>query len=250
MKFNPRIKKIIKKTTPNFILNIYREAIINKKLKIISKLSREEKISYIYKNNIWGEDEDKNFSSGTGAHNPNIINPYIEVVKEFLKKKHMPTLTDCGCGDFNVGKNFLSLSKKYYAIDIFQDIIDLNKSKFNYKNIEFLKLDIVEDNIPSADICIVRQVLQHFSNQDIFSFIKNIKNKFKFLLITEHLPDGKFKSNIDMQTSFIVRSRFNSGVLLHEKPFEIKFKQMNELQRLRVSTAPYKGVISTILYEF
>ena len=86
MKFNPRIKKIIKKTTPNFILNIYREAIINKKLKIISKLSREEKFSYIYKNNIWGEDEDKNFSSGTGAHNPNIINPYIEVVKEFLKK--------------------------------------------------------------------------------------------------------------------------------------------------------------------
>ena len=160
----------------------------------------------------------------------------------------MPTLTDCGCGDFNVGKNFLSLSKKYYAIDIFQDIIDLNKSKFNYKNIEFLKLDIVEDNIPSADICIVRQVLQHFSNQDIFSFIKNIKNKFKFLLITEHLPDGKFKSNIDMQTSFIVRTRFNSGVLLHEKPFEIKFKQMNEL--LRVSAAPYKGVISTILYEF
>ena len=219
MKFNPRIKKIIKKTIPNFILNIYREAIINKKLKIISKLSREEKFSYIYKNNIWGEDEDKNFSSGTGARNPDIINPYIEVVKEFLKKKHMPTLTDCGCGDFNVGKN-----------------------------IEFLKLDIVKDNIPSADICIVRQVLQHFSNQDIFSFIKNIKNKFKFLLITEHLPDGKFKSNIDMQTSFIVRTRFNSGVLLHEKPFEIKFKQMNEL--LRVSAAPYKGVISTILYEF
>ena len=87
MKFNPRIKKIIKKTNPNFILNIYREAIINKKLKIISKLSREEKFSYIYKNNIWEENEDKSFSSGTGAHNLNIINPYIEVVKEFLKKK-------------------------------------------------------------------------------------------------------------------------------------------------------------------
>ena len=34
------------------------------------------------------------------------------------------------------------------------------------------------------------------------------------------------------------------------KPFEIKFKQMNELQRLRISADPYKGVISTILYEF
>ncbi len=246
IKINPIIKKIIKKTTPNFILNIYRKVIFNKKLKHISKLNREEKFSYIYNNNMWGGD--KNFNSGSGSHNPNIINPYLKVIKEFLKKQHMPTLVDCGCGDFNVGKNFLSLSKKYYAIDIFQNIIDLNKSKFNYQNLEFLKLDIVEDNIPSGDVCIVRQILQHLSNQDIFSFINNIKNKFKFLLVTEHLPDGQFRSNVDMKTSFSIRPIFNSGVLLHEKPFEIRYKQMNEL--LRVSAAPERGIISTILYEF
>ena len=245
MKINLRIKKIVKKNTPDFILNIYRKSILKKKIENISKLSREEKFSYIYKNNIWGGRE--NFNSGDGSHNPNIIQPYIEIVKKFLEKNDKPTLIDCGCGDFNVGKNFLSSSKKYYAIDIFQDIIDLNKSKFKHENLQFLKLDIVEDNIPSGDVCIVRQTLQHLSNQDIHSFLKNIKNKFKFLLVTEHLPDGKFKSNIDMKTSFLIRPLFNSGILLHEKPFEIKFKHMDEL--LRVSAAPDEGVISTILYE-
>ena len=63
------------------------EKVLNKanKLKHISKLNREEKFSYIYNNNIWGGD--KNFNSGSGSHNPNIINPYIKVIKEFLKKQ-------------------------------------------------------------------------------------------------------------------------------------------------------------------
>ena len=39
---------------------------------------------------------------------------------------------------------------------------------------------------------LVRQVLQHLSNNDIKLFLKNIKYKCKFLIVTEHYTSKKF----------------------------------------------------------
>ena len=73
-------------------------------------------------------------------------------------------------------------------------MIEQNKKKFFALNVDFRVLDIARDALPSGDICFVRQVLQHLSNFHIQEFLKLMSDKYKYLVITEHLPDksGKF----------------------------------------------------------
>ena len=47
----------------------------------MKNLTLSQKFDYIYKNKFWGPSIDKKFYSGVGSHDPKIINPYIEVVK-------------------------------------------------------------------------------------------------------------------------------------------------------------------------
>ena len=151
-----------------------------------------------------------------------------------------------GCGDFNVGSQLLHLSKQYYAIDIVKSLIDTNKLKFKKDNLIFSNLDISIDNLPSGDVCLVRQVLTHLSNAEIKSFIKNIRNKYKFLVVTENIPEESFEPNLDMETNFSTRHWFNSGVVLHEYPFNLKIKESNII--LKVPAFPALGLIQTIVY--
>jgi len=240
------IRKIIKKIIPNFIISFCKRKILNNEIKFYKKLNIESKFTHIYKNNIWGKNLENKFYSGSGAHNPRIIQPYIKSVKELLSQEELPTIIDLGCGDFNTGSNFVEKAKKYYAVDVFEDLIKLNKEKFRYSNLEFIKKDITKDDLPNGDFCIIRQVLQHLSNEDIILFLKNINNKYKFLIVTEHIPNGKFKSNIDMETSHSTRITLNSGVVLHDPPFNLNCKKMEEV--LNIGDVLNEGNISTILY--
>ncbi|MDG1110691.1 MAG: class I SAM-dependent methyltransferase, partial [Polaribacter sp.] len=121
----------------------------------------------IYEMKLWGNNNSK-FYSGEGSHHPKIIEPYITVVSAFLKSFKQPlVICDLGCGDFNVGKHFIRYVKKYIAIDIVSSLIDFNSKIYNNDNLEFHCLDISKDNLPQADCVIIRQVLQHLSNNEV-----------------------------------------------------------------------------------
>jgi hypothetical protein len=95
---------------------------------------------------------------------------------------------DLGCGDFNVGKNFVSYCSKYIACDISSVILSRNQQLYKFENVEFRQLDLAVDELPIGDIAIVRQVLQHLSNADIANFVRRINahKPYKYVLITEH----------------------------------------------------------------
>lgn len=209
-------------------------------------LDNDKTFKKIYTNKTWGYNKSFKYYSGTGSHKKTIIKPYIEIIKIFLKEKKISSVIDFGCGDFNVGKNFVNNVKKYYAYDIFDDLIRYNKKKFIYKNLIFKKKDLTKDNIPKVDLILVRQVLQHLSNKDIKNFIDNIKNKAKYLIITEHLPNNKFfVPNYDKPKGEGLR--YNSGVILHEPPFKLNFKNIKQL--LSINAKPDSGKILTTLYQ-
>jgi hypothetical protein len=245
------LKKFLKKIIPKVALNTYRkirrEANYKKTCSIMNNLTLSQKFDYIYKNKFWGSDVNKKFYSGGGSHNPKIINPYIEVIKKFLTKLSSPVVVDLGCGDFNIGSQIFQLTKKYYGIDIVEDLINFNNINFKNENLVFSKLDITSDFLPKADVCLVRQVLQHLSNKNIYSFIKNINEKYKFLIVTEHLPRDNFKANYNIETNSDTRLLFNSGVILHKPPFNLKFKSFEIL--LKVNDDRDNSITETILYK-
>ncbi len=225
-------------------------------------MEHSEIFDKIYLDKIWGECSEGSANSGAGSHLPYIIEPYIRVVKLFLSKVKPSVVVDLGCGDFNVGRNFTTYTKKYLACDVSSVIIDNNKSKYeNFDNVDFQYIDICKDKLPEGEIAFVRQVLQHLSNKAIKNFVNyiNVHKPFKHLLVTEHLSTSDLMiPNINKPSGSRIRTRFNSGVILHKKPFLISCKSYEVLLDIPVSlknplsskNSNPDSKITTILYSF
>ena len=206
----------------------------------------KDAMEQIYKMKLWGNNQAE-FYSGNGSHDPNIINPYIKAVTSFLTSFKEPiTVCDLGCGDFNVGKELIAHTKKYVAIDIVPDLIRYNKENFKAENLEFHCFDIAKEELPKADCVILRQVLQHLSNFEIQQIVNKLSN-YKYIILTEHLPEGNFEPNKDIISGQGIRLKKQSGVNLLAQPFNLKVKEAKLL--LPINLANSKGVIITWQYK-
>lgn len=199
----------------------------------------------IYEQNLWGGDT-SDFYSGDGSHLPEIVVPYIDVVTSFLRSfEHPISVCDLGCGDFNVGEELVQHTKKYIAIDIVKNLIEHNKEKFKDDRLEFQCLDIAIDDFPSADCTLIRQVLQHLSNDEVQRILNKL-GEFKYIIVTEHLPEGDFTPNQDIISGQGIRLKKQSGINITASPFYFKVKE--EKQLLSIHLNDCKGVIVTTLY--
>lgn len=200
----------------------------------------------IYKMKLWGTNNDS-FYSGFGSHDTKIVTPYLEVVKLFLSSFEEPLVVcDLGCGDFNVGKELVKYTKKYIAVDIVSDLITYNRERFKQENLEFYCLDIAVDNLPVGDCVLVRQVLQHLSNEEVKNVVSKL-SEFKYIVLTEHLPNGNFEANKDIISGQGIRLKKKSGVNLLLPPFHLKVKQEKEL--LSILLEGNKGRVVTTIYQ-
>ncbi|QOD61758.1 class I SAM-dependent methyltransferase [Polaribacter haliotis] len=218
----------------------------NKNKKLKKPWPTKNAMEQVYEMKLWG-DNNTDFYSGDGSHNSAILAPYITVVKSFLKSfEKKLIICDLGCGDFNVGKELVQFSKKYFAIDIVENLIHRNKVKFNAENLEFHCLDISKDKLPSGDCIILRQVLQHLSNGEVSRILTKFSN-FKYIILTEHLPNADFIPNKDIISGQGIRLKKQSGLNILMPPFNLKVKE--EEQLLSTVLKDSKGVIVTTLYQ-
>lgn len=200
----------------------------------------------IYNQKLWGG-KCFDFYSGDGSHRTEIVQPYLDAVISFLSSHNNSLIVcDLGCGDFNIGKHLVEHTKHYIAIDIVEELIERNKTMFKAKNLESQCLDISKDELPAADCIILRQVLQHLSNDEILNAIEKLNN-YKYIILTEHLPVGDFEPNKDKIASQGIRIKQNSGVDLTEAPFNLRFKEEKVL--VETILEKNKGRIKTILYK-
>ncbi|MEM0518147.1 class I SAM-dependent methyltransferase [Aequorivita flava] len=200
----------------------------------------------VYKKNLWGGDN-ADFYSGEGSHLPAIVNRYIETVTAFFTSSKPPlTVCDLGCGDFNVGKELVKHTKKYIAIDIVPSLIARNQQLFNAPNLEFHCLDIATAPLPRADCAILRQVLQHLSNAEIQSIVNKLA-AYKYVILTEHIPEGDFIPNKDIISGQGNRLKVQSGVNLLAPPFNLKVQEEKQLSKVVLNDG--KGIIVTWLFK-
>jgi|TARA_B110000259_G_scaffold188090_1_gene244884 SAM-dependent methyltransferase len=200
----------------------------------------------VYAMKLWGDNK-SDFYSGDGSHDPEIVKPYLDSVISFLTSFPKPLVVcDFGCGDFNVGKEFVKYSQNYIAVDIVVDLINRNKEKFKAENLVFQCLDIAVDDLPQADCVLIRQVLQHLSNAEIQQIVLKL-NVFKYVILTEHLPEGEFVPNKEIISGQGIRLKKKSGLNLLIDPFNLKVKSNKEL--LSISLGNESGIIVTTLYQ-
>lgn len=148
----------------------------------------EEAFTYIYNEKIWGVDQYGNGTSGSGSA-VQAAAPYIDFLKKFLKKYEVKSVVDFGCGDWSFSQYIDWSGISYTGYDVVKEVIERNNNKFAYGDCVFIHADGIQINLPSADLLICKDVLQHLSNDSISAFLKQCK-KFKYCLITNDINDG------------------------------------------------------------
>ena len=208
----------------------------------LQRMSRKETFQDIYKNDRWGyvryEAAPCDFYSGPGSYADELVNPYVALVKKLISEKEIKTIADLGCGDFNVGSRIAPLVVDYTGCDIVPELIERNKEKFGNNRCKFVCLDIVEDDLPSADLCLIREVFQHLSNKEVMKVLPKLR-QYKFVLVTETIKSSEEGFNKDIPHGS------HRGVSLEHSPF-----CMTGTEMLRLTHPVDKGcVVVSTLYK-
>ena len=183
------------------------------------KLSVAQAFQTIYRTKAWGGRE-RIFSSGDGSRGL-VADKYCEWVIRFIKENHIQHVVDLGCGDFVVGQTIVdSTAICYTGIDIVPDLIAYLKRTVHNSRVSFECCDIINDPLPKADLYLIRQVLQHLSNEQIAKVLRNLESASQ-ILISEDVPIRPKTINRDKAHGPDVRSFYGSGVYIDEPPFSM-----------------------------
>ena len=163
----------------------------------------EEIFTNIYENNAWGNNNNSEYagSSGPGSEIYYNENTYVPFLKKFIIDNNIKTIVDLGCGDFKCGNLIYDdLDITYTGYDAYKKIIDYN-SRQDSSKYSFLHLDFYNnrENIINGDLCILKDVVMHWSVDNIYTFLDYLveNKKFKYILICN--CSHQTQDNIDIQ---------------------------------------------------
>jgi len=139
----------------------------------------------IYRYNAWGN------GSGTGSIYEN-CKIYMQYLQTFLKHNNIKSVCDAGCGDWQFSKHMNWEGIEYIGLDVSNIVLE-NAKKHTAQNIKFLELNALDDELPKADLLIMKDVIQHWSNQDIIDFLPKLSD-YDYCLITNGFPNESMKS--------------------------------------------------------
>jgi len=144
-------------------------------------MSYKDTFTNIYENNGFGSEESKS-GPGSTLEETKMLR---EKIKDLVKEKNIKSVVDIPCGDFNWMKEIVSSFESYIGGDIVEEAIKINNENYGDLNTKFIEFDLINDNIPDADLLIVRDVIGHLPLSDGEKVIKNIlKSNCKYLLST------------------------------------------------------------------
>jgi SAM-dependent methyltransferase len=221
------------------------------RLRMNPSQERQDIFSEIYSHKLWGGDSNSKFFSGVGSRGgaaATYADRMAGLLRDYIKQVGRPiTIVDLGCGDFQVGQALLELLPEvsYVGCDIVPELIEFNNKTYKKDGIQFRTLDIVTDDLPKGDVCLVRQVLQHLSNADISAFLQ--KQKYSRLYVTEGQPSEILgPPNPDKLAGADVRFDWRSGrgrgVELDKSPFNYQVSEV-----FRAKAPPHEVIVTHLV---
>ncbi len=189
---------------------------------------REQLFAAVYETNGWGRSP-----SGARYYSdspPEASAAYSRFVGEFLATHDVKTVVDLGCGDFEAAQAIDLGSSRYIGVDIYGDLIDHNRALYGIYGYEFIRADIVEDDLPAGDLCLVALTLYIMSFADVQRVIEKLR-QYQFVLITDGQPEIEpvARRNIDKPTDKYTRQDyFENGFWLELEPFSLPVEVVHD----------------------
>jgi hypothetical protein len=115
------------------------------------------------------------------------------------------------------------------GVDVVPDLIAYNRSRFGGPQVEFRCANLIDDELPDGDLCMIRQVLQHLTNAEILSVLAKCA-KYRDVLVTEEVFTKRgSRPNLEITHGPDNRASDKSGVFLHLPPFGFKTTTILEI---------------------
>jgi hypothetical protein len=145
-------------------------------------MTHEQIFTDIYRREYWGSNAHPLYRGSSGSGSSIDFNrPYIDWLRSFLIEHKIRTVVDVGCGDFRCGPAIYNgLDIDYVGYDVYADLIAANQRDFAY---HFEKRDCFVDRDLTGDLCILKDVLQHWSTAEIYDFLNSLVGRFRFIVI-------------------------------------------------------------------
>lgn len=168
-------------------------------LNIIAETDNHEAVfTNIYNTCIWGKNNQGEGHSGGGSELKN-CREYIDYLQNFMKTHNIKTVVDAGCGDWEFSQYIDWTNIQYTGYDVVKHVIEKNQKKFGSSNITFMHDNLINANLPCADLLLCKHVLQHLRNEDILAFLPQLK-KFKYCILVNQVdPDTLSSNNEDIE---------------------------------------------------
>jgi SAM-dependent methyltransferase len=161
----------------------------------------------IYRSGAWGEGE--SFDSGSGSRGA-AATEYAGFIRRLIRTEGARSIVDVGCGDFRVAAQFVDDVESYVGVDVVEHLVSRNNDKHARGGVSFACLDASKSELPGADICLVRQVLQHLSNAQIHGILDRCR-KFPMVVITEHWASQESATTANLDKPHGPDTRLDKG---------------------------------------
>lgn len=145
----------------------------------------------IYDHNKWGH------GSGAGSL-PRHTRGYVGMLQDFIRDHDVGTVVDLGCGDWQFSRFIDWDGVRYHGLDLVRSVIDRNKERYAGRNIEFRLFSGDFDDLPEGDLLLAKDVLQHWSNESVRTFLPVLK-RYRYSLITNCVDPRGETENIDIE---------------------------------------------------
>jgi len=132
--------------------------------------STEQIFTRIFETNAWAG-KDSVSGSGSDTYQTEII---VKELAVLFVDYRISSVLDIPCGDFHWMKNVDLGGVDYKGADIVRDLIQQNTRRYGRDSIQFKRLDLIGDMLPTADLILCRDCLVHFSFADVFRALNNV----------------------------------------------------------------------------
>ncbi len=142
----------------------------------------QEVFTHILKNRVWGGPNGESVS-GTGSTVLHTKKLRQDLIKLCLQYKFTSFADVVGDANWIKLVDFPAIGVKYTGIDVVPELVELAKQRMPYGT--FQVADLTKDDLPEADVILVRDVLVHMPYAMILKSLANIKrSKIRYLLTT------------------------------------------------------------------
>jgi len=148
----------------------------------------KEAFTRVYETCAWGDNKEVGYkgSSGEGSSIQYNMATYIPFLRAFFKVKGIKSVVDVGCGDWRCGDLIYRQDPiDYTGVDAYDALIKRNAE--TWKQHKWICMDGFKEraNLPSADLLILKDVIQHWKTAEIYEFLDDIttSKKFKYILL-------------------------------------------------------------------